>query len=192
MLPLTTTLPQQHPQANPHVTDLSNGDRSNDGVLVDDRSDFTESNPKHYEGGSTGKEDESLDVHLEQDGRDCIDITLTDSEENLKENSAERIHLNGNLEMDEHNSQPEQDSLNEIFGPSDESHDQETLLTTVKPEMKKDWLLSRGEWVCPPFSYRQEEAVIVFCLHTSEVKENSLVKYFDDHSVSLEQFYESV
>ena len=43
----------------------------------------------------------------------------------------------------------------------------------------------KREWVCPPFSYRQEDALVVFCLHTANAKENTLVKYFDEYYVSL-------
>ena len=43
---------------------------------------------------------------------------------------------------------------------------------------------TQGEWVCPPFSYRQEDATVVFCLHTAGAKESTLVKLFDDYSVS--------
>ena len=42
---------------------------------------------------------------------------------------------------------------------------------------------AKGEWVCPPFSYRQEDAIIAFCLHTPFVKKSSLVQYFDQHYV---------
>jgi dynein assembly factor 2 len=47
----------------------------------------------------------------------------------------------------------------------------------------QDWLL-KGGWLCPPFSYRQEDTVVVFCLHTPHVKENSMVQCYDDHFVS--------
>lgn len=44
---------------------------------------------------------------------------------------------------------------------------------------------AKGKWMCPPFSYRQEDAVVVFCLHTAHVKENSMVQCFDEHYVQL-------
>lgn len=44
--------------------------------------------------------------------------------------------------------------------------------------------VSAGDWLCPPFSYRQEDTIVVFCLHTPGVKPKSLVKFFEDHSVS--------
>ncbi len=47
-----------------------------------------------------------------------------------------------------------------------------------------EWSSTGGEWVCPPFSYRQEDDTVAFCLHTPGVKENTLVKHFDDHCVS--------
>ena len=43
---------------------------------------------------------------------------------------------------------------------------------------------STGEWTCPPFSYRQEDSTVVFCLHTAGVRETTLVKHFDEHYVS--------
>lgn len=55
--------------------------------------------------------------------------------------------------------------------------------TVMESVLPKEWS-SKGKWICPPFSYRQDDTIIVFCLHTPSVKEKSLVKYFDDHSVS--------
>ena len=49
-----------------------------------------------------------------------------------------------------------------------------------------NWLRT-GDWLCPPFSYRQEDTMVVFCLRTAQVKENSLVQYFDEHYVSYYQ-----
>lgn len=46
-----------------------------------------------------------------------------------------------------------------------------------------DWSCRKHQ-ACPPFSYRQDDDVVVFCLHTSGVKEGSLVKLFDTTSVS--------
>lgn len=48
----------------------------------------------------------------------------------------------------------------------------------------KEWT-SKGDWICPPFSYRQDEVNVCFVLHTPEVKKPSLVSYFDEHYVSL-------
>ena len=48
----------------------------------------------------------------------------------------------------------------------------------------QDWS-SKGHWVCPQFTYRQENDVVVFCLHVVGVKERSLVQLFDDHFVSV-------
>ena len=43
---------------------------------------------------------------------------------------------------------------------------------------------STGSYECPPFSYRQDEELVCFVLHTAAVKEKSLVSHFDQHQVS--------
>ena len=50
---------------------------------------------------------------------------------------------------------------------------------------------SSGAWQCPPFNYRQDDESVSFVLLTANVKENSLVSYFDQHYVSLTFFYQA-
>ena len=71
----------------------------------------------------------------------------------------------------------------------EESHDikedskQEELVGTVY-EVTKDWS-SKGEWQCPPFSYRQDENSVYFVLQTPGVKRPSMAKHFDEHQVRV-------
>lgn len=60
----------------------------------------------------------------------------------------------------------------------------------VAPQTQGHWV-SKGEWVCPAFSYRQEDTLVVFCLHTPQTTENSIVKCFSEHSVSFSTTLES-
>jgi len=69
------------------------------------------------------------------------------------------------------------------------SHDLSTESTNQKPEIlprtagvPQQWV-SMGSYVCPPFSYRQDEESVSFVLHTAAVKETSLVSHFDQHQV---------
>lgn len=69
------------------------------------------------------------------------------------------------------------------------SHDLSTEPTNQKPEIlpktagvPQQWV-STGSYVCPPFSYRQDEESVSFVLHTAAVKETSLVSHFDQHQV---------
>ena len=70
----------------------------------------------------------------------------------------------------------------------EESHDikedgkQEELVGAVC-EMTKDWS-SKGEWLCPPYSYRQDENSVYFVLQTPGIKRPSMAKHFDEHQVS--------
>ncbi len=70
----------------------------------------------------------------------------------------------------------------------EESHDikedgkQEELVGVVN-EVTKDWS-SKGEWLCPPYSYRQDENSVYFVLQTPGVKRPSMAKHFDEHQVS--------
>ena len=57
---------------------------------------------------------------------------------------------------------------------------QKADLTTGTPQQ---WT-STGSYECPPFSHRQDEERVCFVLHTSGVKEKSLVSHFDQHQVS--------
>lgn len=69
---------------------------------------------------------------------------------------------------------------------TDGSPDADIAVTSpiVQAGEMENWS-SKGHFVCPPFSYRQDNGVVVFCLHTSGVKEQSLVNLFDDHFVSV-------
>lgn len=58
------------------------------------------------------------------------------------------------------------------------------LQDTVRSDIKSDWSIQE-QWKCPPFSYQQEDDVISFVLHIVSVKESTVTKFFDDHSVSL-------
>ena len=60
-------------------------------------------------------------------------------------------------------------------------------LVGVVPEVTKDWT-SKGEWLCPPFIYRQDDSCVYFMLQTSGVKESSMVSHFDEHQVSVEHY----
>ena len=68
------------------------------------------------------------------------------------------------------------------------SHDLSTEPTNQKAEIlpktgvPQQWV-STGSYVCPPFSYRQDEESISFVLHTAAVKKTSLVSHFDQHQV---------
>ena len=69
------------------------------------------------------------------------------------------------------------------------SHDLGTPPTNQKTEVvpnaaggPQQWA-STGSYVCPPFSYRQDEESVIFVLHTAAVKETSLVSHFDQHQV---------
>ena len=71
----------------------------------------------------------------------------------------------------------------------EESHDikgnsKQEELVGVAYEVTKDWS-SKGEWLCPPYSYRQDENSVYFVLQTSGVKRPSMAKYFDEHQVSV-------
>lgn len=67
--------------------------------------------------------------------------------------------------------------------PAVDQEQQQPEVDTPVQAPQDDWT-STGEWVCPPFSYRQEDSVVVFCLHTASAKEKTLVKYFDEYFVS--------
>ena len=58
------------------------------------------------------------------------------------------------------------------------------LEDTIRNDVKSDWSIQE-QWKCPPFSYQQEDDIISFVLHIVRVKESTVTKYFDDHSVSL-------
>ena len=70
-----------------------------------------------------------------------------------------------------------------------ESHDikeegKQEELAGVVHQVTKDWS-SKGEWQCPPFSYRQDENSVFFVLQTPGVKKTSMAKHFDEHQVSV-------
>ena len=54
----------------------------------------------------------------------------------------------------------------------------------VVHQVTKEWT-SKGEWQCPPFSYRQEENGVFFVLQTTGVKKPSMASHFDEHQVSV-------
>ena len=62
---------------------------------------------------------------------------------------------------------------------------QEEELVGVVQEVSKDWT-SKGEWLCPPFTYRQDDSCVYFMLQTSGVKKSSMVSHFDEHQVSVD------
>ena len=43
--------------------------------------------------------------------------------------------------------------------------------------------MSRGEWSAPQFSYRQDDERVVFVLHSTNVKTQTLVHHSDEHQV---------
>lgn len=80
--------------------------------------------------------------------------------------------------------QEEEDTESSLECPSaDDAVTLEYSSPVTDSTVVTSWL-RMGDWCCPPFSYRQEDTMVVFCLHTAQVKENSVVQYFDDHYVS--------
>ena len=59
------------------------------------------------------------------------------------------------------------------------------VLPSSAGQSKVEDLSSKKRWMCPPFTYRQDNDVVVFCLDTSDVKKQSVVHIFDDHFVSV-------
>ena len=43
---------------------------------------------------------------------------------------------------------------------------------------------SRGDWSAPQYSYRQDKERVVFVVHSSHVKEKTIVLHFDEHQVT--------
>ena len=64
---------------------------------------------------------------------------------------------------------------------------QQEEVVGVVQEVTKEWS-SKGEWLCPPFSYRQDDNTVFFVLYTPGVKKSSLVSHFDEHKVSRSMY----
>lgn len=102
------------------------------------------------------------------------------------------VEENGNLQNERKSECNSTDDSQPSSGnpvTSDDSTKQEPVVDSTPQTLQEDWT-STGEWVCPPFTYRQDDTIIAYCLHTANAKEKSLVKYFDEHFVSPDRYFQ--
>ncbi len=147
------------------------------------------SDQRHQDGKNT--DDHESPTEIVREHSDQLQQNGAGSVDKIQEHS-DQLHQNGNESstgrtgkmQEEHSDQHQPDeslprSTREVqVKTSQESQEEDT-----STDLSKEWS-SKGEWQCPPFNHRQDETTVAFCLHTPNVKEKSVVKYFEDHNVS--------
>ena len=73
-------------------------------------------------------------------------------------------------------------SPSNLTSPDKDSTNHNADNTSV-PESHVTWK-SRGDWSAPQYSYRQDNERVVFVVHSSHVRETTMVLHFDEHQVT--------